>query len=64
MKTMMLDGVKIQEEELRSLLDSFWAVNAVDVVKNIQARLVDGKQNCYDLKIHYQGKLVLPFGSA
>jgi hypothetical protein len=62
MKAITIDGLSIQEQDLRPLMDSFWEINEPGVVKNVQAHLVDGKKGCYNIKIHYQGALVMPFG--
>jgi len=62
MKTMKIDGLKLDECDVRGFLDSFFSVNKLDVVTNVQAKLVT--PGTFDIKVHYVGKLVLPFGNS
>jgi len=59
MKTMKMDGVVANDEDIRNILDSFFYSNEPDVVKTANAKRVS--DNAFDIIIRYTGELILPF---
>lgn len=60
MKTFKMVDVKIDESQIRPLLDSFWLVNDPDKLYNVDARR--SSDTSFDIQVRYRGELVLPFG--
>ncbi len=61
MKKFTIDNIKVKDDEIRPLLDDFWAVNTPGVVKNVQAKRCHDGDDAFNIVIHHTGELVLPF---
>lgn len=62
MKTLKIDGLKVNNGDIRGLLGQFWEINKPDIIKNVQAR--SSSETTFDIKVHYEGKLILPFSES